>query len=266
MKRINVPLIILTLFYLPAFIIRSLVVRLMGNTCYGIRILDDLFNPCPAPPSSVSPPAKPNTCCPPTIDDAPRCTPTPPKCGEHRRSRTVAIPLKVKSELKCAESELLSQLEHSTDALLSKLEHDRADHTKPCATTSTMLLNCDITGGTRKHQPRSSMDCDDNDDPRQHRCRTSSSAQQHRHHLRRSHRSRSRHRVHKSVPPVVVIDTETDVDDAQVPCVEPAPVHADESRASPTHRVRSFSRTRAGVLKVDDSETVIKDLVSDDVC
>lgn len=38
-------LILLSIFYLPVFILRSIIVRCFGPN-YGIRILDDLFNPC----------------------------------------------------------------------------------------------------------------------------------------------------------------------------------------------------------------------------
>ena len=41
----NLPLVLLTLFYIPCFIFRSIIVRLWGSS-YGIKILDDLFNPC----------------------------------------------------------------------------------------------------------------------------------------------------------------------------------------------------------------------------
>lgn len=42
---VNYLLIILTCFYLPVFIIRATVVRFFGPS-YGIKVLDDLLNPC----------------------------------------------------------------------------------------------------------------------------------------------------------------------------------------------------------------------------
>jgi hypothetical protein len=41
----NYFLIVLTCFYLPVFIIRAIVIRFFGAT-YGIKVLDDLLNPC----------------------------------------------------------------------------------------------------------------------------------------------------------------------------------------------------------------------------
>jgi hypothetical protein len=42
--KVNMLLILLSIFYLPVFIIRAVIVRCFGPN-YGISILDDLFNP-----------------------------------------------------------------------------------------------------------------------------------------------------------------------------------------------------------------------------